>query len=89
MTRRNHLCKALEYMCMLLGLIQSEVIRFKSPSLNTYLLYQVCTVILGTGKKAVKETDKNPCLPGVYILGGYKGNKQTNKISIALDSDEG
>lgn len=49
-------------------------------------------MILGTGKKAVKETDKKPCLPGVYILGGYKGkqtNKQRSEIPIALDSDEG
>lgn len=46
----------------------NEMIRFTQHILTDHLL---CSMTLGTGrKKAVKDTDKNPCLSGVYILVG-------------------
>ena len=44
-----------------------EVVRLNQHIFTNQLL---CSIAVGTGKKTVKDTDKNPYLSGIYILVG-------------------
>jgi len=46
----------------------SEVIELAQHTFTNQL--NLCSMAVGIGKKTLKDTDKNPCLSGVYILVG-------------------